>query len=531
MNAQTLLLKLQEVGAHISVRGDDLVVRVRPGGLTAEVVAQLKAQKSELQYLIAGLQQAGKRGSVRLERRGRLERLPLSYGQQRLWFIDQLEKTSTEYNGRQGLRLRGKLNREALERAINEIVKRHESLRTRFEEVDGEPVQVIEAEMRIEMPVEDVSEMEECEQEERVKAALREEVFEAFDLSRGPLLRVRLIRLGEQEYVLLRTMHHIVSDAWSQAVFNRELAVLYEAFAAGRENPLKPLEVQYADFTLWQREWMESGALEEGLGYWKRQLEGIPEQLELPTDRARPAVQTFKAERCEVVLGEGQVAGLKRLSERHGVTLYMSMLAAFGVLLGRYSGQEDVVVGSPIANRQDAKLEDLIGFFVNSLVMRLRVRREMSFRELLEQVRKTALEAYEHQDIPFERLVEELSPQRSLNRAPVFQVVFAVQNAPREAQRLKGLELEPVPGDELRVHFDLVAHVWEGDGRLAIGWLYNRDLFEGWRIEQMLGHYVRILDAMVADSGQVVGRVEVLSEEERHRLLVEWNDSEMELLK
>ena len=251
-----------------------------------------------------------------------------------------------------------------------------------------------------------------------------------FDLGRGPVLRMRLLKLGEQEHVLLRTMHHIVSDGWSQGVFNRELTILYEAYREGRENPLKALAVQYADFAMWQRSWLEGGALDEGLKYWKEQLAGIPERLELPTDRARPAVQTFGAEVWQGGCRAELVAGLKRVSRESQATLYMTLLAAFGVLLSRYSGQDDIVVGSPIANRQEAQLEEMIGFFVNTLVMRVRVKGEMSFRELLGEVRGTALEAYRYQDVPFERLVEELSPQRSLNTTPVFQVVFALQNAP-----------------------------------------------------------------------------------------------------
>jgi len=245
-----------------------------------------------------------------LEKKARPEKLPLSYAQQRLWFIDRLQGSrSTEYNVPQALRLKGKLEREALEKAIQAIVERHESLRTHFEEVGGEPVQVIEQGVRIELPVEDLSGWDEAEQRERVKAAMDLELKQPFDLSRGPVLRVKLLKLGEEEHIFLRTLHHIVSDAWSQAVFNRELTVLYEAYAEGREEPLKPLKVQYADFALWQREWLDGGALEEGLRYWKQQLEGIPERLELPTDRPRPAVQTFEAEVCGLTLSREVVEG------------------------------------------------------------------------------------------------------------------------------------------------------------------------------------------------------------------------------
>jgi hypothetical protein len=419
----------------------------------------------------------------------RPERLPLSYAQQRLWFVNQLEGTSTEYNMPVALRLRGELDVEALQRTINTIVARHESLRTHFAPQEGEPVQVIAPEVRIALAVEDLTNLSADEQKATVQVGLRQEWNEPFDLEHGPLLRMKLLKLGEREHVLLRNMHHIVSDGWSQGVFHREFELLYEAYVEGRENPLAPLGVQYADFALWQRKQWNEAALQRGLEYWKQELAGIPEQLQLPTDRARPAVQTFGGQFCEMVLEADKVAALKRLGQSHQATLYMTLLAAFASLLSRYSGQDDIVVGSPIANRQEAQLEELIGFFVNSLVMRVRPRRGMSFIELLKEVRRVSLGAYEHQDVPFERLVEELAPQRSLNRTPVFQVGFALQNAPMGTPQLQGLEVEPVEGHEITVAFDLEVHAWEAEGQLRFYWIYNRDLFYRWRIEQMVRHY------------------------------------------
>ena len=444
-----------ELGGH-SLLAVSLVSRIQ-AQLGIEVAIDMLFESPSVGELGPRLREERK-GRAQLVRQERPERLPLSYAQQRLWFIDRLEGTSTEYNVPQAVRLRGELDLGALEKAINRIVERHESLRTHFEEEGGEPVQVIEPELRIEVPVEDLSGLGEQVQQQRVLEALRREGAQPFDLAHGPVMRIKLLKLGQQEHILLRTMHHIVSDGWSAGIFNREFAVLYEAYREGREDPLKPLAVQYADFALWQRSWLEGGALDEGLGYWKKQLAGMPEQLELPTDRPRPAVRTFEAEACQQVVSAAQVAGLKRLSEEHQATLYMTLLAAFGVLLSRYSGQDDIVVGSPIANRQEVQLEEMIGFFVNTLVMRMRVKGEMSFGELMGEVRKTALEAYQHQEIPFERLVEELSPERSLNRTPVFQVSFALQNAPWVPAHLKGLEVEPVRGGELRVRFDLEVH-------------------------------------------------------------------------
>ena len=464
-------------------------------------------------------------GAVRaaLVRQQRPGRVALSYAQQRLWFLDWLEGTSTEYNVPEALRLRGQLDRVALERTVNTIVERHESLRTRFVEVDGEPLQVIEPTLGIEVPLEDLSGIEEQQQRERVLAAMRREGEAAFDLARGPVLRIKLLKLGERDHVLLRTMHHIVSDGWSRGVFNREFKTLYEAYREGRENPLPPLGVQYADFALWQRSWLEGGELDKGLAYWKEQLAGIPERLELPADRPRPAVQTFDAEMCHAELSVEHLTALKRLSRESQATLYMTLLAGFGLLLSRYSGQDDIVVGSPIANRQEAQLEDLIGFFVNTLVMRVRVKAGMSFRELLSQVRQTSLQAYQHQDIPFERLVEELSPQRSRNTTPIYQVVFALQNVPSTTPQMKGLQIEPLTGRELRVRFDLEVHAFEHDGRLGFSWVYNRDLFERWRMEQMARHYVRVLEAVIEDADRAIGQVELLGAEERKQVLEDWN--------
>jgi pristinamycin I synthase-3/4 len=462
-----------------------------------------------------------------LKREERPEHVPLSYAQQRLWFLDQLEGISAEYNMPVGMRLTGELDRAALERALNTIVARHESLRTRFVEMGGEPVQVIEPKAVVPLPVEDVSGLDEAERWQRVTEALQQEGTEPFDLTRAPLLRARLLKLGEREHVLLQTMHHIASDGWSEGVFNRELGELYEAYRQGLNDPLEPLAVQYADFTLWQRRWFDSDALEEGIRYWRSQLDGIPEYLELPTDRPRPEKQTFKAEAFETSLSPELSTAVRALSSENQATLYMTLLAAFAVLLNRYSGQDDVVVGSPIANRQDARLENLIGFFVNTLVMRVRVRPSSSFRELLAGVRRTALEAYQHQDVPFEKLVEDLSPERSLNRTPLYQVMFALQNAPWIAEALEGLHTEPVRGTEVRVRTDLELHAGEEGGLIKFLWVFDQDLFDRWRIEQMAQHYERVLESIVADVDRKIGGMDLGNEQQELDLMIEaWNDAE-----
>src|SRR5262249_1555713 len=297
-------------------------------------------------------------GRPPLVRQQRPGQLPLSYAQQRLWFIDQLGGSSAEYNMPLALRLKGELDVEALERAIQTIVDGHGSLRTNFTDVDGQRVQIIEPYLEIELPLDDLSQLDEVEQRRQVAAAARREEEQPFDLRTGPVLRVRLLKLGEQEHILLETFHHIVSDGWSQGVFNRELKVLYEAYREGGDSPLAPLGVQYADFTLWQRDWLDQGALDAGLEYWRERLAGIPERLELPADRPRPAVRTLVADMHSIRLNAERLAELKQLSQEHQASLYMTLLSCFGVLLGRYSGQDDIVVGSPIANRQESQLED-----------------------------------------------------------------------------------------------------------------------------------------------------------------------------
>lgn len=509
-----------ELGGH-SLLATQLVSRLRER-LGAEVAIKTVFESPTLGALAKCIQ-PGQQRRPRCERQVRPAQLPLSYAQRRLWFIDRLGGTSTEYNMSGALRLTGSLDQEALVLAINTIVERHESLRTHFADVEGEAVQLIEPVVRIAVPIVDFSELKEHEREPAVSTAMRNEAHQPFDLTQGPVLRTKLLKIREEEHILLWTMHHIVSDGWSMGVFSRELATLYDAYAEGRENPLNPLEAQYADFALWQRAWLGDEDIERGLRYWKHELAGISEELELPKDRGRAARQTFGADLHETNISPEQVMKLKRLGEKNHATFYMTLLAAFGVLLGRYSGQDDIVIGSPIANRQDAQLEELIGFFVNSLAMRVRVNWEQNFEELLRDVRRRCLEAYRFQDVPFERVVEELSPRRNLNVTPVYQVVLAVQNAPAVAPRLAGLKVDWVSNDELQVRFDLEVHVWERTEGVTISWVYNRDLFNRWRIEQMARHYVTLLCGVIENATQRVGCLQLLTKEDRQQVLYDWN--------
>ena len=391
---------------------------------------------------------------VPVERTGAL---PLSFAQERLWFLDRLEPGSTAYNIPVAWRLGGALDEAALERELSEIVRRHEALRTVFAEVDGAPVQVVAPFGGFTLPVEDLSGLGEADREAAVRRRVGEEAGRPFDLSAGPLFRAALLRLGAEEHVLLLSMHHIVSDGWSMGVLFRELSALYGAYRDGGESPLPELPVQYADYAVWQREQLEGEVLDRQLAYWRERLAGAPELLELPTDHPRPAVQTYRGASVPVELSPELLERLQALGRSEGATLYMMLLGAFQVLLGKYGGGEDVVVGSPIAGRTRGEVEELIGFFVNTLVLRTDLSGDPSFREVLGRVRDVTLGAYEHQELPFESLVAELQPERSLSHSPLFQVMFTLQNAGGggAGSALPGLSAGGVDAELESAKFDL----------------------------------------------------------------------------
>ena len=412
-----------------------------------------------------------------------------------------------------------------LGRALSEVVRRHESLRTTFAVTDGEPTQVIHDAAPVTLPVEDLGAFAKAERESEARRLAAEESARPFDLSAGPLLRARLLRLNEEEHVLLFTMHHIVSDGWSMSVLVKEVAALYAAFLKGKESPLAELTVQYADFAAWQRGWMQGEVLERELQYWRGQLGGELPVLELPTDRPRPAVQTFRGARHSFTLPQELAGRLEGLSRREGVTLFMTLLAAWQALLSRYSGQDDVVVGSPIANRNRAETEGLIGFFVNTLALRTDLSGEPTFRELLGRVRETCLGAYGHQDVPFERLVEELQPERSLSRTPLFQVLFTLQNRPDEALELPGLSLKPVEFEDGTAKFDLSLYIVDGREQQAGVIVYNTDLFDAEAVGRMAGHLEQLLWAATSDPERRITELPLLAEAERRLVLAEFNDT------
>jgi amino acid adenylation domain-containing protein len=477
---------------------------------------------------------------------------PLSFAQQRLWFLDQLAPGNPFYNLPAVLRLSA-VRPSVLERCLAEIIRRHESLRTTFRVPDasnGMPVQVIAPPAPVELASIDLRDLPSEQREAEASRIANEEARRPFDLASGPLVRFGLVRLGTTDYVFHVVMHHIISDGWSSAVFLRELAALYQAFALGLPSPLSELPIQYADFAAWQREYLQGEVLQRQLAYWREHLNGVP-SLRLPTDRPRPAVSTFRGATQAVHIASRLASGLKALSRREGVTPFMTLLAGFTALLHRYSGQEDVAVGCPIANRSRTELEGLIGFFVNTLVIRPDVSGDPTFRTLLHRVQKVTLAAYEHQDLPFEMLVEKLQPTRDLGRNPLFQVIFQLFDLPAignvGANRFASPGHRQIAGDPARSGapdsgpiaqpdrgaspFDLRLDLVEESGGGYAGRLeYSTELFDEPTARRLVGHLLRLLEGAVADPDQPVSRIDFASESERRQALVEWNAATTEQL-
>ncbi|SEU42975.1 AMP-binding enzyme, partial [Myxococcus fulvus] len=455
--------------------------------------------------------------------------LPLSFAQQRLWFLDRLQPGSPFYNIPSAIQLHGGVNLDALERALRTLVQRHEALRTSFHvQADGEAVQHIHTDVTLSVPVVDLQHVPESQREAEALRQAQAEAQKPFDLAHAPLLRASVLQLSEQRHILLVTVHHIVSDGWSNGILTREVGALYGAFAQGLPSPLAPLELQYADYAAWQRGWLKDEALAQQVGWWRQQLSGAPHALELPTDRPRPPVQTSNGSTLPIELGAQLSAELRALCLREGVTPFMALLSAFQVLLARYSGQDDIVVGSPIANRQQAEIEGIVGFFVNTLALRARLSVGMTFRELLSQVKETTLGAYAHQDVPFEKLVDELKPERDLSRSPLFQVMFALQNTQRTTGPKDDEDagaIQPMHVDSGTAKFDL--SLLCGDFGDDIGGLleFNTDLFDRSTAERLGAHLLNLLRAAVSDPSQSIWKLPLLGAEERQRTLVAWNDT------
>jgi hypothetical protein len=465
-----------------------------------------------------------------IPRRSTNEPLPLSFPQQRLWFLDQLEGGQASYYHVPSVwLLEGTLNIEAMERSIGEIVNRHEALRTTFPlGEEGQPVQVIDPQVWVSLPVTDLTSHPEEEARVIADQMIHEEIWRPFDLATEVPQRARLLRLGEQKHVLIWTVHHIITDGWSLGVINRELVLLYEAYCAGRPSPLAELPIQYADYSLWQRNWLQGEVLEKQLAYWRKQLGGNLPVLHLPTDRPRPSKQTFNGNFFEFHLAKSLSDDLRAFCQREGVTMFMTLMSAFKTLLGRYAGTDDVLVGSTIAGRIRSELESLIGFFVNTLVFRTDLSGDPTFLELVQRARKVALDAYNHQDVPFEKLVEELQPERDLSQSPLFRVMFSHANASTEPLKLQGLTMSMMDFEVDSAKFDLSLFFSDMSDVVQLWVEYNTDLFDQSTIERMCQHLQTLLVAVMKNPHMRLSQISLLSDAEREQLVVEWNNTATE---
>ncbi|SFJ64582.1 amino acid adenylation domain-containing protein [Thermoflavimicrobium dichotomicum] len=517
-----------ELGGH-SLLATQVISRLRESLDMEEIPLRILFEKPTVMELAAWLDGQAHKDAVASMPITPVSRdegmVPVSYAQQRLWFIEQLISGSSAYSLPFALKLTGHVEIEALEQSFRTLIERHQSLRTTFAEVDGEILQVIHEHMDWLLPFFDLR--DEKEPVQRAQEMIEQHVAHPFDLKQGPLIRASLFRLSEQEWVLFVNMHHIVSDGWSMSIFQQELFSLYNSLVKGETLHLRDLPIQYADYAVWQRKWLQNEVMEQQLAYWKEKLGGELPVLHLPTDRPRPAEQTFHGAMHTVALSPELTEQLKQLSQQEEATLFMTLLAAFQTLLSRYSRQEDVIVGSPIAGRNRQETEGLIGFFVNTLAFRTDLSGNPSFRELLARVRQTALEAFAHQDVPFEKVVDELQPERSLSHSALFQVMFVLQNMPFTAQSLAGLELAPFDFTHVTAKFDITLTMMETEEGLMANFEYNTDLFDAATIARMAGHFRQLLEGIVQNPDQAIGYLPMLTSTELEQLQ-RWNQTQVE---
>jgi len=494
--------------------------------ITQQLAALSPAKRSLLELRVMQKKRRGKTVGPAIPRLAERDSAPLSNSQQGLWVLNQLMPGESLYHTPTAVRLNGNLDVVALRKALDAIVARHDALRTTFVTVEGTPRQVVAKSVSLDMPLIDLTERAETEREEQAQRLLQHEARKPFDLSQGPLIRSILLKLKDEEHILLVTMHHIVTDGWSMGIFNRELSGLYESFHNEQPPSLAELPIQYPDYADWQRRWFEGEVYRSQLAYWKKKFATLPAALELPTDHPRPNVQAYKAfrgARHTIRLSKQLTKDLRLLCQKENVTLFMALLAAYQVLLHRHTGESDLVVGTPMAGRQMPATEELIGLFINTLALRTDVSGNLSFRELLERVKKVALEAYAHQDLPFERLVKELQPERTLAHNPLFQVMFVLQSEEILPLQLSGLMAEHFRIDHVMANFDLTLDIVERDEQLVCLFESNADLFESPTIARMLEHFRILLEGAVAYPGQAISELPLLSETERRQLLIEWN--------
>ena len=524
MSEQAFLVHLRQLDIKIWVEGERLRVSAPAGRMTPELQQEIGRRKQELIALLNRAPTAGPAApSLKpVERQGPM---PLSFAQQRLWFLDQMNPGSSAYNMVFPMNVKGKLQIDVLRRVLSTIVSRHEVLRSRFVLVDGQPAQVADAPRPFDLPLVDLQHLP---LDEAHKAAIRraeEEACTPFDLAAGPLLRGVIMQLGPEEYALVIACHHIISDGWSIGVMTRELMTLYDTMAAGKPASLPPLPIQYADYAWWQRQAAQSERTQREMSYWKRKLAQPLPILDMPTDHPRPAVMSERGTRREFTWGRALVDEVQAFSRKNGVTTYMTLLAAFNALLYRYTRQEDILVGSPVAGREQSETEPLIGFFVNNIVLRTDLSGAPTFRQLLERVRTVTLEAYEHQHVPFDRLVEALHPDRDPSRPPFFQILFSLQNMNMEDVHLVDTTMKRMEIETQTTRFDLTVELWERPDEMLCFIEYCTDLFEEKTIQRLMGHYETLLKAILRDPDQKIGDLPLLTADERQQLLDGWNDT------
>ncbi|MEW6737531.1 MAG: amino acid adenylation domain-containing protein, partial [Acidobacteriota bacterium] len=455
--------------------------------------------------------------------------VPLSFSQQRLWFLEQLQPSTAAFNVPNAIRWQGYLDINSLQQALNEVVRRHEALRTVIGLIDDNPIQVIQPPTSIYLPLIDISNLDEAIRITEAQRLVTESAEYPFDLSVGPLLRFCVIKIEAEEYVLVFVIHHIISDGWSSNILTRELVTLYKAFTNGLPSPLPELTLQYADYAWWQRQWLQDVILAKHLDYWKQHLYGAT-VLELPTDHPRLATQSFRGAREAFQLEAELSAQLQALSRQQRATLFMILLTAWKVLLARYSGQDDIVVGSFIANRNHIETEGMIGFFVNNIALRSDLSGNPNSRELLSQIREVTLNAYLHQDIPFEMILEAVQPERDISRTQLFQVMFVLQNTPQATMKFPGVSLSAIEIRNSRANFDLTLWMQEDEEGIAGSLEFNSDLFEITTIKRMVGHLTTLLKSIVANPDERIAQLSILTESERFQLLIQWNSSDLAYL-
>ncbi len=510
---------LNSLGIKLSLEGNQLSYRAPKGVINQDLKKELLGRKTEI---VAFLEEAKNAILCNADPIVRVERshgLPLSFAQERMWFVSQAESEIPYYNTNFGLNFQGALNIPALEWSLNEIIRRHESLRTTYPAKDGKPVQVIAEDFKITLPVMDMQGLPAA----KLQEIIDEEVSQLFDLSNGPLLRANLLRLGSQSHTLILTMHHIIIDGWSMSIFFKELSTFYRSFIEGNPVSLPELSIQYADFAVWQRQWLTGEVLEKQLNYWKQQLAGATPSIEILPDKPRPSVKTYQGDSKQFEIDRNLTEQLNSLSQKLGVSLYQILLSAYVILLYRYSGQEDICVGCAIANRNHRALEPIVGFFANTLVLRNQIQGNPTYSQFLTQLRQVAMSAYAHQDVSFQQVVAALQPERSLSYHPLFQTMFVLENFSLDAFELADVTLTPQMLDSATAGSDLGLLIWETKNGLLGWWQYSSDLFDADTTTRMVNNYQTLLAAIVANPNQTIGELGLLTEEEQHQLLVKWN--------